>query len=558
MEKYQAKKNNIENNQEDVPQKSQDEINAENNANNLRNAADVAIATKNPYAMAAGYAVKGLDKVTGGKSTQAMGKALNKANKIAPGGKQIQNVSNKLSESGASDAVGKAASMKSGGGVSGASKGVLKGANGAKKAADTKGFGNKMGGGNNSSSSRTSSSSGDSFISGNIMDSLPKGIKIKIYIGIAISAFSLLFLFFIFSDPDDMNMGVTNDILMTNTSTGVRNCTPEEIENKLVYIGDSRVNGMNNALNNSNIQYYSGGGDYFWLKDVATPEIERRLSENSDQVIVLSMGLRDLSEVNNYIDAYRYLINKYPSQIFIMSINPVDETKVTNGITNIQIENFNMTLSQNFPNNFIDIYSTLGNVGTSDGINYDNATYQNINSNLTSNLSTSSKVKCSAGPSNIVYYNQTDYPQSYGYGTTISSHGCAPTCMAMILSTLKNEEITPIETAEWSYNHGFNSSGGTTTALFPAISNEYGIQNQSIGTDAESIKSALMEGKLLVVLVEPGIFSSTINHFFVITSITSDGQVTIADPASIERTNQLWDINTIVGEGIISVWSFWI
>lgn len=85
-----------------------------NNANNIRNAADVAIATKNPYAMAAGAAVKVADKVTGGKSSEMLGKGMTAANKIAPGGRQVQKLSNNLNESGASDTIGKAASVKNG------------------------------------------------------------------------------------------------------------------------------------------------------------------------------------------------------------------------------------------------------------------------------------------------------------------------------------------------------------------------------------------------------------------------------------------------------------
>ncbi len=86
-----------------------------NNTKNVRNAADVAIASKNPYAMAAGAAVKGADKVTGGKASEAIGKAMTKANKASPiVGKKMQNASNKLSESGASDKIGKAAAMKNG------------------------------------------------------------------------------------------------------------------------------------------------------------------------------------------------------------------------------------------------------------------------------------------------------------------------------------------------------------------------------------------------------------------------------------------------------------
>ena len=97
--------------------------NNQNNANNIRNAADVAIATKNPYAMAAGGAVKAADKITGGKSTEALGKGMTKANEMMPGGNRIQNASNRLSESGASDKIGRAAAVKNG--VSGNAGGAV-------------------------------------------------------------------------------------------------------------------------------------------------------------------------------------------------------------------------------------------------------------------------------------------------------------------------------------------------------------------------------------------------------------------------------------------------
>ena len=115
--------------------KAEDERSTQNNANNIRNAADVAMASKNPYAMAAGAIVKGADKLTGGKSTELLGKGMTKANKFSPGGKKIQKASNKLNESGASDKIGKAASMKSGGGGgAGAASAASKGAQGAQNA----------------------------------------------------------------------------------------------------------------------------------------------------------------------------------------------------------------------------------------------------------------------------------------------------------------------------------------------------------------------------------------------------------------------------------------
>ena len=130
-------------------QMSQDERNIQNNANNIRNAAEVAMASGNPYAMAAGAAVKAADKLTGGKSTEMAGKALNQANKMAPGGNQVQNSLNKMSESGASDKIGQAAAIKNG-----MSNGGSGGADAASKAGDAANAADKA--------SSTSSSSSDS------------------------------------------------------------------------------------------------------------------------------------------------------------------------------------------------------------------------------------------------------------------------------------------------------------------------------------------------------------------------------------------------------------
>lgn len=80
-----------------------------NNAQNVKNAADIAIASKNPYAMAAGKAVKAADKLTGGKSSEALGKGLTKATNKMPAGKSMQDMLNKANESGLGDKLGQTA-----------------------------------------------------------------------------------------------------------------------------------------------------------------------------------------------------------------------------------------------------------------------------------------------------------------------------------------------------------------------------------------------------------------------------------------------------------------
>ena len=105
---YKATRNSYD----DDDKESQKIRNDANNTRNVRNAADVAIASGNPYAMAAGAAVKGADKLTGGRASQAIGKGVSTANRITPGGNKIQELSNNVSESGISDTAGKAAAMK--------------------------------------------------------------------------------------------------------------------------------------------------------------------------------------------------------------------------------------------------------------------------------------------------------------------------------------------------------------------------------------------------------------------------------------------------------------
>lgn len=166
----------------DAPQKSQDEINAENNANNLRNAAEVAANSSNPYAKAAGHAVKAVDKFTGGKALNKAGAQMNKINKMTPGGQQLQNASNKLNESGASDKIGAAAKAKNGGGA------------------------------------KTSSSSGGSFMSSNIMKS---GGSMKVKLILICAAFVFIILMAITTaaaGKDASNLDITNKSEMARKS----------------------------------------------------------------------------------------------------------------------------------------------------------------------------------------------------------------------------------------------------------------------------------------------------------------------------------------------------
>ena len=94
----------------DDDKRMQRENNAKKNAENVKNAADVAIASKNPYATAAGAAVKAADAITGGKASGAVGKGMEQAGRLAgPLGKKLQNDLNRVHDSGLGDRAGEAA-----------------------------------------------------------------------------------------------------------------------------------------------------------------------------------------------------------------------------------------------------------------------------------------------------------------------------------------------------------------------------------------------------------------------------------------------------------------
>lgn len=359
-ETYKAKSNGLTPEENEQIQKSEDERSTENNANNLRNAANVAMQTKIPHAVAAGAIVKGADKLTGGKSSEAAGKIITKINKRIPMGKQIQETSNELNESGISDAIGAATSIDKTEQVQKASSA----ASAASNAANSKKDGN--------------------------FSPFPKNkIKNK-YLIISIAS-SCIFFFFIpilliLIGP---NAGAMLDLTSKGGDVGYNNTkynasayTAAEAENLLIYMGDSRIVGMMSSITNKSITYIAqSGAGYSWLVDSAIPELANKIE--GKKFIVLAFGVNDLGNAANYLTKYQELKDTYPNvNIYIMSVNPVDEAKeAENGytVTNESIENFNETIKNGFGENYIDVYDQIkDNFETEDGVHYTTETYKKI------------------------------------------------------------------------------------------------------------------------------------------------------------------------------------
>lgn len=164
----------------------------------------------------------------------------------------------------------------------------------------------------------------------------------------------------------------------------------------------------------------------------------------------------------------------------------------------------------------------------------------------------------------VVYFNQTEEPWgSMPYGTsTISAAGCGPTSLAIVISTLTGQNVTPEMTCAYSIQNGEYVSGVGTSHSFPTnAAHHWGLTCERVGKDRmDYIMQSLKEGKMVVEICEAyTITGSGSGHFIVLTGVTSDGNITIADCASRERTAQVYSPQTILSYGRdLSDGAFWI
>ena len=165
----------------------------------------------------------------------------------------------------------------------------------------------------------------------------------------------------------------------------------------------------------------------------------------------------------------------------------------------------------------------------------------------------------------VVYYNQTDARwgnKSYGKTSTIGRAGCGPTALAIAVASLTNNKVTPYDVAQWSVaNGGVCEGSGSYHSLIPNGGQHYGLTVTSIGRDGKKLVEVLQEGKLVIAIMSKGHFTNS-GHFIVLRSVTEEGKLLVADPASVKRSNKEWDLGVVTGEASRKVGSaggpFWV
>ena len=141
----------------------------------------------------------------------------------------------------------------------------------------------------------------------------------------------------------------------------------------------------------------------------------------------------------------------------------------------------------------------------------------------------------------IYYFNQQDYDKEmYGTFGTIKGYGCGPTAMAMVLSSFRNERISPVETTNWACSRGYCTSEGTNNNFFSSIAKEYGLvvdgkKKKKSEDNRNTVYESLSTGETLVIIsVGVGDFFKG-GHYMLLAGFNGDN-IVVADPNSRDKT----------------------
>lgn len=159
-------------------------------------------------------------------------------------------------------------------------------------------------------------------------------------------------------------------------------------------------------------------------------------------------------------------------------------------------------------------------------------------------------IRFTDGATEVVYFNQLD--ERYAdkpYGTDdIGGYGCGPTAMSIVVSSLTNDIVDPVEMAQWAYENGYwCSKSGSYHSLIPGAAKAWGLNVEGCtASEPQRILDALADGKLVVAIMSKGHFTSS-GHFIVLRGVL-DGQILVADPAGYNRSQKAWDLSIILNE----------
>lgn len=145
------------------------------------------------------------------------------------------------------------------------------------------------------------------------------------------------------------------------------------------------------------------------------------------------------------------------------------------------------------------------------------------------------------------------------YGTsTITKCGCAPTCLAMVMSYLRGKTILPSDIVDFTGNKYYVNGVGSSWDIFPAVAIHYQVSCSNLGMSESEVIDALKNGRPVIASMGPGTFTKG-GHFIVLRGVTAEGKVLVNDPNDNgvkDHKNKSFDMSLIMSEAK-NFWSFY-
>ena len=93
---------------------------------------------------------------------------------------------------------------------------------------------------------------------------------------------------------------------------------------KLVFIGDSRTEGLRDAVNDDSVWSCLSSMGYDWMVSTGVPQVEDQIEDNT--AVIILMGVNDLYHVNDYISYINAKAAEWGdrgAQTYFVSVGPV-------------------------------------------------------------------------------------------------------------------------------------------------------------------------------------------------------------------------------------------
>lgn len=146
-----------------------------------------------------------------------------------------------------------------------------------------------------------------------------------------------------------------------------------------------------------------------------------------------------------------------------------------------------------------------------------------------------------------------DHP--YG-AAAFKESGCGPICLTMAYVAVTGDtSILPTDMADFATAGGYADAAGTSWSFMLEGAQELGLNAQEFILSEEMLNNFLSLGMPVICIMGEGDFTTT-GHFIVIASVDEQGNYSVRDSNSVERTQQSWSFEQLYSQHL-GAWVYW-